>query len=717
MRAVKSGQRGHGLTPRRGAGRLPTSGAPAFEGVALPDRLRAETTVATPVQARLKVGSADHPQEREADRIAAAVMSAKPIGAGAPASAAPRRAAPSAEVQRESAASPGPTTSVGPAVEAAPSTLTRGGDKLAPHVQSFYENRLGTTLDDVRVHEGGPSASLNDQLGARAFTYRSHVWLGASERASEPSPTLAHELVHVLQQRAQGSEPPIQRSILDDARAWVARQLVDEETAAFLTDLYASIRESPDHFAEILGEVAQAVWDNWWSFLGVFLAFIAAETAIGALTAAPEPTFLTKLLAFVLQALVFAALGYFAAVELGQVVSHATTWWRQVGEARGDPQRITEASRSFCRMLLHVILLVLTVAGARVRGARPGSSATESAAGATSRAGGRAPRAAGRPQLEVVPGGRSGAPGRPPGGSPSASAYEGSAARTLPERAPVPEPVTPPLRVVEPPPPAPAPSAASQALRGAQPGAGRGVREGAAPAVSEALRRGPQQDPRNINLLLPPAKAGLLPLYSSLLGSLQHRPSRGRDTQQRRNWNNELNPRTGNAGMHIRTYCRGRLMAHHPPFGVGDNGRLSQDDVFRPNWSRSRNFGMRLQVDHKVEMQVAPIGRETTFDQLWNYELLDQASNGSSGPRMSGNITRERQRLASATGDATWLTRDITFTSVTAEPAADAGRWSFDEVAAGAHLDAYQTLTGEPNPDRAAIDYCEQHRGRLPASY
>ena len=60
-----------------------------------------------------------------------------------------------------------------------------------------------------------------------------------------------------------------------------------------------------------------------------------------------------------------------------------------------------------------------------------------------------------------------------------------------------------------------------------------------------------------------------------------------------------------------------------------------------PDWTRGRR-SVFLQVDHIIELQVTPASMRGIFDDVDNYELLDQTSNVASRNRLVGNIDRER---------------------------------------------------------------------------
>lgn len=176
------------------------------------------------VQPRLEVGPVGDRYEREADGIAAQVMAMRDPGAatvGSDASGAEpavQRACSACSTSRDE---PRARRFAEPKVEekepkvrasrdggtetiaASDSELTGGGATLPAATRDFFEGRMGRDLGDVRVHQGGGSAAMNDSISARAFTYKNHVWLGAGESAG-PSFTMAHELAHVMQQTAPG---------------------------------------------------------------------------------------------------------------------------------------------------------------------------------------------------------------------------------------------------------------------------------------------------------------------------------------------------------------------------------------------------------------------------------------------------------------------------------------------------------------------------------
>jgi hypothetical protein len=164
------------------------------------------------VQAKLLVGAADDPFEREADRIASLVVGGQPAtgdGAG-PAHDEPpplQRAADGGSADGGFAA---PTDFS--------SFLGRGGGSPLPtSLRQPIESRLGADLSGVAVHTGSDAAAAAGAIGARAFTYGSDVYFGAGQY--DPASTsgrhlIAHELTHTLQQTGGVQRKPLDGSLV-----------------------------------------------------------------------------------------------------------------------------------------------------------------------------------------------------------------------------------------------------------------------------------------------------------------------------------------------------------------------------------------------------------------------------------------------------------------------------------------------------------------------
>lgn len=88
-------------------------------------------------------------------------------------------------------------------------TLTRPGTPLDARTRATMEPRLGHDLGQVRVHEDAAASRSARSIDALAYTAGDHVVLGAafSSRSVARTRLLAHELAHVVQQRAASSDP------------------------------------------------------------------------------------------------------------------------------------------------------------------------------------------------------------------------------------------------------------------------------------------------------------------------------------------------------------------------------------------------------------------------------------------------------------------------------------------------------------------------------
>lgn len=83
--------------------------------------------------------------------------------------------------------------------------VTSGGEPLAPDVRTEMEGRLGHDFGDVRVHSDAAAHDSAKSVSAHAYTVGSNVVFQRDKY--DPSSTsgktmLAHELTHVVQQRA-----------------------------------------------------------------------------------------------------------------------------------------------------------------------------------------------------------------------------------------------------------------------------------------------------------------------------------------------------------------------------------------------------------------------------------------------------------------------------------------------------------------------------------
>lgn len=106
-----------------------------------------------------------------------------------------------------------------------------GGNRLPSTINSEMSQKIGADFSDVNIHTGSGAVRMNRELGARAFTYNKDIYFNSGEyrpETSEGKRLLAHELTHVVQQNGaflsrssqsiQGnvSEKRIQGGFFDD---------------------------------------------------------------------------------------------------------------------------------------------------------------------------------------------------------------------------------------------------------------------------------------------------------------------------------------------------------------------------------------------------------------------------------------------------------------------------------------------------------------------
>jgi hypothetical protein len=481
------------------------------------------------LQSKLKVNEQGDQYEREADRIAEQTL-ARPKETGS------RSAGPG--IRRFSGP---PNEQLNSAPTSVADALRSPGKPLDSALRQEMEQRFGHDFSRVRVHSGGVAAQSARDVNAHAYTVGPDIVFAPGQYAPETSSgryVLAHELTHVVQQDrgvAEGKGAArLQRLSLGDvleAGATVAvgpagAQAISNVSVSdvleggatlavgpgigrlvhlqkqFIDDLVASVKESPQHVWEFLkDEVWESIKNHWLQILAVTTGLILAETVVGALAAAPDPTLLTKVIAVILQIAIIAILGYFAAVEVKGAYEEGGKWISAARKANGDPKVITEASRSFVRMVWHIVMTVLVVAGirARVRGftvpkaAATGGGATGGAAAGGE--GGTVTDISSHPKFQPRP-------TSPPPGQVSPSAFgPGGTARQL---VPVEQPLTDPVTLPRAPTPAPAavkaPSTAPVQGPGVQPGPA--VAAGLAAATSQGRKR--QADACQVTLNLDP---------------------------------------------------------------------------------------------------------------------------------------------------------------------------------------------------------------------
>jgi uncharacterized protein DUF4157 len=193
-----------------------------------------------PLQAKLRVGAVDDPLEREADRVAEAVVS----GSAAP--PALQRKCAACEEEEEKLQT---KRSAGAAPEVSPKTASRiasfrgGGEALSPAARSYFEPRFGHDLSGVRLHTGGEAATAAGEVQARAFTVGSDIAFGPGEyrpESPEGRRLLAHELTHTVQ---QGADRTLRRDPISTFQSDL--EAISPDHATIISALFANPRFKP----------------------------------------------------------------------------------------------------------------------------------------------------------------------------------------------------------------------------------------------------------------------------------------------------------------------------------------------------------------------------------------------------------------------------------------------------------------------------------------
>ncbi|WP_119079984.1 eCIS core domain-containing protein [Chitinophaga alhagiae] len=94
-----------------------------------------------------------------------------------------------------------------------------GGHTLSDDTKNFMEHRFNADFSNVRIHTGPEATQMNNQVGARAFTYQNHIFFNNDQYqpgSSGGRHLLAHELTHVMQQgqSVQRSEAPAATAVV-----------------------------------------------------------------------------------------------------------------------------------------------------------------------------------------------------------------------------------------------------------------------------------------------------------------------------------------------------------------------------------------------------------------------------------------------------------------------------------------------------------------------
>jgi hypothetical protein len=152
---------------------------------------------------QLEIGPVHDPLETEADAMADRVVRRQAVDMDDD-----ERQATPVQAMAEDSASSGSTS---PGLETALAGASGSGSPLASHAQDQMEEAFGADFSAVRVHTSAASASMSDEIGARAFTYGTDIHFNDGEFApgtERGMHLLAHELTHVVQQNRSVRRAP-----------------------------------------------------------------------------------------------------------------------------------------------------------------------------------------------------------------------------------------------------------------------------------------------------------------------------------------------------------------------------------------------------------------------------------------------------------------------------------------------------------------------------
>lgn len=180
------------------------------------------------LQAKLRIGQADDKYEREADKVADAVMGQPndPTHAGVSTSKLPsiqrvdtqhtsvlnRMGETEQEEDLIQSKSSGTQAEASYDVESGVRSLKGGGRPLSASESQFFEPRFNRSFSGVRIHTSGKANYLAKSVNAHAFTIGNDIAFANGQYAPDSHQgrkLMAHELTHTVQQT--GGEGAVQR--------------------------------------------------------------------------------------------------------------------------------------------------------------------------------------------------------------------------------------------------------------------------------------------------------------------------------------------------------------------------------------------------------------------------------------------------------------------------------------------------------------------------
>lgn len=165
------------------------------------------------VQPKLEVSSPNDPAEREAERVAEAVveMDVSSVQARASGEKPLAQEKPHPIVtSSESATQAGKSGHISKEIESTVRNGVRGGGKPLPaETRSKFESKMGADFSDVRVHTDSEADEAARSINAEAYTMGSDIGFADgffNPKSQSGKQLLAHELTHVTQQNSAASK-------------------------------------------------------------------------------------------------------------------------------------------------------------------------------------------------------------------------------------------------------------------------------------------------------------------------------------------------------------------------------------------------------------------------------------------------------------------------------------------------------------------------------
>lgn len=152
-------------------------------------------------------------------------------------------------IKMEPSASPANQPGFAPAGVSQKINSSKGsGQKMPSQLNQEMSQKMGTDFSNVSIHRGKEASSLNNQIGARAFTHGNDIYFNSGEykpSSSDGKHLLAHELTHILQQNrnldSQEKLPGHSVSLLSSLPGeWVSRQTDSTEEVESVNTSYCN---------------------------------------------------------------------------------------------------------------------------------------------------------------------------------------------------------------------------------------------------------------------------------------------------------------------------------------------------------------------------------------------------------------------------------------------------------------------------------------------